>query len=375
MSNIQFALLGHPASLAHVRSLVPHILPELETDASSMDSDTLTASFESLLAFPIEDTLTVTKPDGSAVRGRLIICTFLPEHTQTPSQLSTAAKKTREGMQLAKDLGAGIVGLGGFTSITGGALGASLPQSFGIAATSGNALTAALAIAQIKDLFNRLSWIAHDHTAAIIGATGDIGRACTLALISELKISRVVLIARNQSRLESLKAEALVLNPKLNIWISADVKDAARADLILAATSAPGPLLNEADLFPGTIVCDVGYPRTVAYAAEPRPEVLVFHGGLASTHTPLPITDYTLLPASNLLHGCFAETIVLALAERYESYSIGQGTITLDRMHAIFDLARAYRFSPAPIYKNNHRVTADDLATFARYAEALREDR
>jgi fatty aldehyde-generating acyl-ACP reductase len=364
MLPIDFALLGHPASLQHVLNLLPHLRPELEAQAATASDTEIAAGFEQLPPFVIDDTLTLTRPDGTLVHGRLIICTFLPETTQTPGQLSAAAQKTRAGMQLAKDLGAKIAGLGGFTSIVGGAQGNRLPQAVGLAATSGNGLTAALAIVQIKDLFAKLNTSTASRTAAVLGATGDIGRACTLALINDLNVNRLILIARNQNKLQALQTEVQSINKALNISISSDAKDAAHADLILAATSAPGPLLSEDDLNPGTVVCDVGYPHTVAYAATPRPDVLIFHGGIATSPGPLPITHFTQLPADNLLHGCFAETMVLALAGRYENYSIGQGNITAERMQAIYDLACTHGFGPAPLYKNNHRVTDEGLEVF-----------
>ncbi len=371
---IDFALLGHPASLDHVINLLPRFKPELEAMQSRRSM--VAAAFEAMGPFTTEDLLIVSKPDGKPVRGRLIICPFLPEHVQSPAGLSAANRKTRAGIALAKELGAKIVGLGGFTSIVGGAEGERLPQEFGLAITSGNTLTAALAMTQMQSLLTRLDWSLEGRTVAVVGATGDIGRACTLALVSEHKASRLILIARNRAKLDALCDEIRSsYGDSVSTWASTDVKDAARADLIVTAASAASPLFSEGGLMPGTIVCDISYPSTLAYASEPRPEVIAFQGGLATTGSPLPILDYTLLPSANLLHGCFAETITLALAERYESYSIGQGHITPERMQDIYKLARAYRFNAAPVYKGKHRLVDDDLSAFLRYAEALREDR
>jgi len=173
---IDFALLGHPASLDHVIDLIPRFQPEAEVPT---DRAAAAAAFEQVPPFTTEDLLIISKPDGKPVRGRLIICPFLPEHVQSPSQFSAANRKTRAGLTLAKELGAKIVGLGGFTSIVGAAQSDRLPQEFGFAITSGNTLTAALAVAQVQNLLTRLDWSLAGRTVAVIGATGDIGRACS----------------------------------------------------------------------------------------------------------------------------------------------------------------------------------------------------
>lgn len=382
---INFALLGHPASLDHVAELLPRVRPGLDADLVRTNKTMLAKAFEWSSSFVTDDELWIPRPDGSALQGKLIICTFLPEHAHSPKQLSAAYQKTREGVIMARDLGAKIVGLGGFTSIVGGAQEEKLPKELGIATTSGNSLTAALAIAQLTNLLDQLRWTLAERTVAVLGATGDIGKACALALIAQLGARHLLLVARNRAKLEKLRVE---LNEffatqmigateveGIDIQVSGNPLDTARADIIVAATSAAGPLLSESDLLPGSIVCDIGYPNTIAYSSEPRLDVLAFHGGLADSPYDLPITHYTFLPSPNLLHGCFAETLTLALSNRYESYSLGQGHITLERMQTIFDLAQTHGFQPAPLYRNAQPLTDSDLDSFARYAAALREDR
>jgi len=358
---LSFAFLGHPASLEHVAQLLPRVRPGLDT--SHANPALLAKAFEWSSPFATDEDLTVTRPDGTVLHGKLIICPFLPEHAHSPRQLASAYQKTRAGAILARDLGAQIIGLGGFTSIVGGAQGERLPRELGIAATSGNSLTAALAIAQIQTLLQKLDRLLANQTVAILGATGDIGKACALALIQS-GAKNLILIARNRPKLEHLQTELSTASPHLTLSINTDPLAAIPATLIIAATSAATPLLTESDLRPGTIFCDIGYPATLAYSPEPRPEVLPFQGGLALSPFSLPITHFTNLPGPNLLHGCLAETLTLALADRYESYSLGQGHITLDRLQAILTLATSFGFQPAPLYRNNYPLTDSDLQTF-----------
>ncbi|MEK6573216.1 MAG: hypothetical protein AABZ58_02710 [Chloroflexota bacterium] len=373
---INFALLGHPAHYDHVADLLARLRPGMGAEKAYAHKKSLGKAFEWSSTFAANEELIVPMADGSQLRGKLIICTFLPEHAHSPKQMAAAYQKTRDGVRIAKQMGARIVGLGGFTSIIGGTLGDRLPYEFGIATTSGNTLTAALALGQIKSLLSKLHWTLAGQTVAVLGASGDIGRACTQALATQLQVKRLILIARNRAKLEAMKFDLQATDRgQTEILVSTRVAEARRAELIITATSAAGPLLSEADLMPGTIVCDIGYPHTLAYAPEPRPEVLLFHGGLAEAPFELPITHYSLLPRPDILYGCFTETIALAMAGRYESYSLGQGRITLERMQAILDLAQSFGFRPAPLYRGNRLITDDDIAAFGRYAAALREDR
>lgn len=366
---LSFALLGHPASYDHIASLLPRLRPDLEVEKVRAHKTALAKAFEWSSTFAAPENLVVPIGKGAFRIGKLIICTFLPEHTHSPRQMSAANQKTRDGVKLAKELGARLVGLGGFTSIVGGAQGERLPAEFGVAVTSGNALTAALALEQLKALSTKLNWPLAGQTVAVLGATGDIGRACTIGL-GEMNVRRLVLVGRNMAKLASLRLE---MSGKADqVETSTDARAALQAGLIIAATSSAVPLLSESDLSAGTIVCDIGYPNTLAPSPEPRPEVLTFHGGLAHAPFDLPITPYTLLPSPDILHGCFAETIALVAAGRYESYSIGPRRITLDRMQAILDLARSFDFRPAPCYRNNTLVTDDDLDAFLSRPATLR---
>jgi fatty aldehyde-generating acyl-ACP reductase len=374
--SLSFALLGHPTSYDHIASLLPMLRPDLEVEKVRAHKTALAKAFEWSSTFATEETLIVPIGNSAFRIGKLIICTFLPEHAHSPRQMSAAFQKTRDGVKLAKDLGAGIVGLGGFTSIVGGATsivggaqGEKLPAEFGLAATSGNSLTAALAIEQIKALSEKLDWPLAGQTVAVLGATGDIGKACAIGL-GDMNVRRLILIARNKAKLASLRLELSGIAEE--VFASTDPGDALRASLIIAATSSAAPLLNEADLLAGTIVCDIGYPNTLSPASDSRPEVLAFHGGLAQAPFELPITQYTLLPSPDVLPGCFAETLALVMANRYESYSIGQGRITPERMQTILDLAHSLGFRPATFYRNNNPVTDADLTAFVNHSASLR---
>lgn len=327
--------------------------------------------FESKPVHVAADDLLIPLSDGSTRRGKMILCSFLPESILSPHGIASAYQRTRAACKLAKEMGAQIVGLGGFTSIVAGSQGEALAREFGLAITSGNTLTAALALEQLYSLLARLGWELKDQIAAVVGATGDIGRACALALAPRVKGLR--LIARGRSKLESLRNE--LLNVRSDGFSRPAVEvasDVGKADLIIIATSSPQPILAEADLRPGAIVCDIGYPHSITLAPRPRREVIIFAGGLAETPFDLTGGGYMDLPP-RVLYGCFSETIALAMAERYESYSLGPGGITMERMDAILALARSSGFRPGPLYRGRTPIPVEAVSMFPQAANDQRQ--
>ncbi len=369
-TGMDFALLGHPANYEHLGNLFRHARPNFNAEKLSKHRATLSKFFEWAPSYVAQTPMHIEAEGGRRVTGKLVICTFLPENINSPRQMLMAHRKILEGCKLAKQQGAKVVGLGGFTSIVGGDQGEKLSKEVQVAVTSGNTLTAALALAQMDALFERLHYDLSGRVVAVVGASGDIGRACALALAPRAR--RLLLVARNQAKLAEVRAE---LSPQMKAYLSTDIlAAAAEADVIVAATSAAQSILTEADLRPGTIVCDIGYPKNLSYAPERREDVLIISGGLAEMPFALDISYYTRLPAPTLMYGCFSEAMILALSGRYESYSVGQWRITPEKMEAILRLACACGFRPAPLYRGECPVTQEELDAFLQHVRSAGED-
>jgi fatty aldehyde-generating acyl-ACP reductase len=368
-NTLDFALLGHPDSYDHIGDLFLHSRPDYSLEKLRKYKATLLKFFEWTPSYISKTLLEPRTSEGRSLCGRLIICTYLPEMINSPRQMMMAYHKTRDACRLARDAGAKVVGLGGFTSIVGGTQGEGLANEFQIAVTSGNSLTAGLAIAQLDDLLQRLDWDLKGRTVAVVGASGDIGRACSLTLAR--RVRRILLIARNRAKLEALRSELPV---DVEVHVDTNTQSAVLADVIIAATSSAEPVLAEADLHTGSIVCDVGYPKNLAYTPNPRSDVLVFSAGLAEMPFDLNIQYYTRLPTPRIMYGCFSEAIVLAMTDRYESFSIGQGRISPEKMDLILTLAHSQGFHAAPLYRGNIPLTDTHLETFLRQARLTKED-
>jgi len=94
-----------------------------------------------------------------------------------------AVSTLAEAVDLAKTLGAKIVGLGAYTSIV--SRGGSDLQGRGVAITSGNSFTVATAFDALMKGASMMDINPEKATGAVIGATGSIGRVCAIMLARE----------------------------------------------------------------------------------------------------------------------------------------------------------------------------------------------
>ena len=298
---------------------------------------------------------------GMEALGIGVLCPFLPEHFVTIDG-HRVFKKIVEAVHIAERFGAKIVGLGGFTSVFGDE-GVEVSKHVQIAVTSGNTYTAALSVEGLLKAAELMGVNISESRIAIIGATGDIGSIC--AKILAKKSGEIVLAARNENRLNDF-ANDLRRVTTTSVVVTKYVRDAVKgSDLILTAASAITTVLEEGDLKPGSIVCDVGYPANVGRdLRRRRPDILIFEGGLATWDfcDELPQREkMENFSPRGTIHGCLAETILLTLEEKFENFSLGRGHINEDFIRQILELARRHGFKLAPFHYGKKCYSQEDI--------------
>ena len=87
--------------------------------------------------------------------------------------------------EVARQAGAELIGLGGFTSVVSMG-GVALPQEELPPITSGNSLTVAATLIALKRACRRRGVELNRATAAVVGATGQTGRALAVMLAEEV---------------------------------------------------------------------------------------------------------------------------------------------------------------------------------------------
>ena len=266
--------------------------------------------------------------------------------------------------KVAERLGAGIVGLGAFTSVVADA-GISIAKRLDIAVTSGNSYTVATALEGTRQALTLMGGEMKNAKVAVLGATGSIGAVCSRILAREAK--QLTLVARNQERLQQLAVE-LRLNQHAEIVVTDDrIKALQDADVVLAVTSALDTIIEPGDLKRGAVVCDVSRPRNVSKrVAEERPDVLVIEGGVVSVPGDVDFGFNFGFPPKTA-YACMSETMLLALEGRYENYTLGR-ELTVEQIETMNRLAAKHQFKLAGFRNFERAVTAEEIAAIQQRA-------
>ena len=334
----RFAFIIHPLNRSHQL----RILQKLRLYKSFLSAAFLRNHDHRFSPIPAL-TLPFHSKDEKNVVCDVILCPLLPG--QMVEDEKRAITTILQSIDIAKERGARLVGLGGFTSIVGNG-GLEVATRSSLPVTSGNTYTASSVVKSIIKCGKLMDIDFSRSHIAFIGATGDIGSACARQLAA--LFGTTTLVARSESQLERL-AESL--RPKCGrVHIEKRISKAvANADVIITATSALTTLIESDDLKKGAIVCDVSYPANIAKEIwRKRPDILVFEGGIVSSRqfisqiqTKSPFWEFN--PHGGM-HACFAEVLLLALEEKFVNFSIGRGNISSQKMSEIERLAEKYVF-------------------------------
>ena len=275
----------------------------------------------------------------------------------------------------AKSRGAKIMGLGAFTKIVGDG-GVTVAARACLPVTTGNSLSAAATLWAAKDACRKMGFlkplgdskIRVDGTVMIIGATGSIGKACTSVISASF--STIVIAAINVPRLMAYKAELQAMYPECKIHITTQPERFAdQCDLIVVSTSATeGGAFNLDNVKPGCVICDVSRPLT--FSAEDsmkRPDVLVIESGEIELPGDNVKVSCDLGLEHSTVYACLAETALLALEGRYESFTLSRN-INYRKVKEIYKIARKHGARLAQIRSPNGIITDQEIQFCRQYA-------
>ncbi len=306
----------------------------------------------------------VRTPDGRETEGWFIGAGLLPEQMLEMPREEVYTRIVR-AIEIGAELGAEVAGLGAFTGVVGDG-GVTVAQRSPIPVTTGNSLTIAAGIQSLFRGAKEMEIDAAESTAVIVGATGSIGGAC-VQLIAP-KVKHVILVARNNTRLAKYHDEIKNLLPCESSYTT-DISEAVRrSQLVLTATSSTQDVIEPEDLQTGAVVCELSLPHDVSRrVALERPDVLVTEGGnMVVPGTPRfervrePGTEFDLnLPPRTAL-ACMSETMVLALENRAENYTLGRG-IDLQKVIDIERMATECGFTLADMRAFDAAITPEKI--------------
>lgn len=276
---------------------------------------------------------------GAEAEGWFIACPLTPRQLLTLPQ-EEVWSRLEKCARIAGEHGARIMGLGAFTSVVGDG-GKTLAERADIAITTGNSYTVATAVQGARRAAELLEIPRSEATVAVVGATGSIGK--TSARLMARHYPHIVLIGRSPDRLSELAEE---LRGESNARISIGTSPAEslpEADITITVTNAVDAVIEPEYLKAGSVVCDVARPRDVsARVARERDDVLVIEGGVVQVPGDVDFRFDFGFPRKTA-YACMSETMALALAGRYESYTLGKD-VSVEQVDEITRLAEGAGF-------------------------------
>lgn len=303
---------------------------------------------------------------GRSVTGWLIACPLTPARMMSlPPQV--VYRKIIQTGRLAQRLGARILGLGAFTSVVGDG-GVTIAEHLDIPVTTGDSYTVAMAVEAITRASEVMNLPLSKASAAVVGATGAIGALCAEMLAPQVR--EVLLIGRRADRLNAL---ALRLRDSHDVVVSAsdNISRLAESDLVITVTSALDTVIRPHHLRRGAIVCDVARPRDVSrQVVNQRPDVLVIEGGMVAIPGDINFGfDFGFPP--KMAYACMAETMLLALEGRYESFTLGK-EISLSQVRSIDKIAKRHGFELGGFRSFERAITESEIARVIAYSRSDR---
>jgi len=369
----RFAFVIHPLSQEYFKIVKPIEM------LSQVSPPLLMDSIEKLMAyappFVYSRVSGIKSPTGVEAEGWLISVGGTPREIMghppefTYQRLLAAA-------EMARKLGAQIMGLGAFTKVVGDA-GVTVARRAPLPITTGNSYSASGALWAAHDALLRMDLIPRPKgkarvkfKAMVVGATGSIGAACARLLVRAAE--EVTLVSPETAKLLALKESILKETPdaKLTLAARAD-KDLPEMDMIVTATSGAGKkVLDIMKVKPGCVITDVARPLDLPpEEVAKRPDVLVIESGEIQLPGEPRMKNIGLPPG--VAYACLAETIVLALEGRFENFTVGRA-IEWEKVREIYQLGLKHGMKLAAISGVNGVFSDEDIARVRTLALAER---
>lgn len=284
---------------------------------------------------------------GVGLTGRQILS--LPAERVIAKIVAAGRLLEREGVR--------IIGLGGAAALVGEG-GRAVAERLQAGVTTGISYEVHIALEGVRAGAAWLGWDLGEAEVAVLGACEAPGRLWCALLAEDCR--RVTLVDRDEAGLEAA-ARGILREWGVSAQVSTDLKKAAaRADLIIVAAGLWDLAGVVAAAKPGAVICNAAWrlPAAGAGGAE-RADVLLIEGGVVEVPGDL---------ASGAGHGphprhctaALAETMVLALEERYEDYTVGEAC-SPERVREIARLASKHGFRLSGLWGSGRVLTREDV--------------
>ena len=369
----RFAFVIHPLSQQYFRNAKPIDL------VASVAPKQVMNTLEKIIAysppFIYSKVSGIKSPTGAEAEGWLITVGGTPREIMRHGPEFTY-RRLLAAADMAKKLGAQIMGLGAFTKVVGDA-GVTVAKRAPLPITTGNSYSASGALWAAHDAVKQLGLVEIGSSgkmagkAMVVGATGAIGSVCSRLLAKA--VDELYLVAPEAGKLLALKQDIERETPGALVHVMAHTdKHLGEMDMIVTATSGAGKrILDIMQVKPGCVITDVARPLDIpAEDVAKRPDVLVIESGEIRLPGQVHMKDIGL--PKNVAYACLAETIVLALEGRFENYTLGRN-IEWEKVREIYKLGLRHGMQLASISGVKGVYSDEDLARVRELALEKRQ--
>ncbi len=360
---MKFGFIAHPTS----RELKHHVKLVDLVSSLSLDlhrgSDANAWRRKNLV--PFLDLGTITSATSATCEG---VIHYLPlTAAEILTNTERSVERVLEAIDGLRQEGAELIGLGGATSIIGGH-GTLIERHAGVPVTSGNSLTAWAASEAFVELLRSLDVAPEAARIAVIGYPGSV--ALVLARLLLERGCALDLVHRRGASASAALLEYLPRETHGRVRLVADVAHCYDETLFFAGVSSTGRLIDPTRLRPGAVVVDVALPRDVIDGGQDRDDILLVDGGYVSASPAVRIGGQLMgLAPTQRLNGCIAETIVLSLEKRAESFSVGR-ELAVARVREIGEASVRHGLGARPLTTYGERIDPARLAALRGYHHA-----
>jgi predicted amino acid dehydrogenase len=369
----RFAFVIHPLSQEYFKKIKP--VEMLSRVSPPVFMDALERVMAYAPPFVYSKVSGIRSPTGVEAEGWLISVGGTPKEIMSHSPEFTYSRLL-DAAEMARRLGAQIMGLGAFTKVVGDA-GVTVAKRAPLPITTGNSYSASGALWAAHDALLKLGLVPKPNgdarvkfKAMVVGATGAIGSVCARLLVKAAE--EVYLVSPETAKLLAVKESILKETPDARMFLSSRADtDIADMDMIVTATSGAGKkVLDIMKVKPGCVITDVARPLDLPpEEVAKRPDVLVIESG--EIELPGDVRMKNIGLPKGVAYACLAETIVLALEGRFENFTVGRA-IEWEKVREIYKMGLKHGMKLAAISGVNGPFTDEDIARVRELALAAR---
>ncbi|MCY4046048.1 MAG: aminotransferase class III-fold pyridoxal phosphate-dependent enzyme [Cellvibrionales bacterium] len=358
---MKFGFIGHPTS-TYLKRYVK-MLDLIERTSMDLNSGYARELWANQNLIPFMNFARIQSATGAECDG---IVRYLPltaeEMLKQPKQMQ---QRIQDGIVDLQAQGADLVGLGGFTSIVG-KRGVQTQANSPIPLTSGNSLTTYAAYKAIDQIADWLDLDPKNERVCIVGYPGSICLSLSKLLLD--KGFSLDLLHREGSRTDDQLLEDLPAKYHHKIRLTHDIDSCYSRNRLYAGATSAGGIVDPDKLLPGSIFIDVALPRDINSEHKPaRQDILVIDGGCVSASDQVKFGGESLnIAIKQQINGCLAETMILALENRAETFSIGRN-LPPEKVLEIGAIAEKHGFYAYPFASYGERIEKQHILNFKRF--------